>query len=70
MPRLRGRSVPPPPQSTLVVDVSDRQKLLRISARGLERLVRRALVAEGLPAGAMVTDAQAEGRGAAVRLVN
>ena len=30
----------------------------------------KALVAEGLPAGAMVTDAQAEGRGAAVRLVN
>ena len=48
MPRLRGRSVPQPPQSTLVVDVSDRQKLLRVSARGLERLVRRALVAEGI----------------------
>ena len=32
--------------------------------------IARALVAEGLPAGAMVTDAQAEGRGAAVRLVN
>ncbi len=30
----------------------------------------RSLVAEGVPAAAMVTDAQAEGRGAAVRLVN
>ncbi len=38
--------------------------LLRAQAIG------KALVAEGLPAGAMVTDAQAEGRGAAVRLVN
>ena len=34
------------------------------------RAIAKALVAEGLPAGAMVTDAQAEGRGAAVRLVN
>lgn len=34
------------------------------------RATAKALVAEGLPAGAMVTDAQAEGRGAAVRLVN
>ena len=48
MPRLRGRSVPQPTPSTLVVDVSDRQKLLRVSARGLERIVRRALVAEGV----------------------
>lgn len=48
MPRLRGRSVSQPPRSTLVVDVSDRQKLLRVSARGLERLVRKALVAEGV----------------------
>ena len=34
------------------------------------RAIAKALVAEGLPAGAMVTDAQSEGRGAAVRLVN
>jgi probable rRNA maturation factor len=30
------------------VDVSDRQKLLRASARGIERLVRQALAAEGV----------------------
>lgn len=34
------------------------------------RAIAKALVADGLPAGAMVTDAQSEGRGAAVRLVN
>jgi hypothetical protein len=45
--RLRGRAVPKSLPSTFVVDVSDRQKLMRVSARGLERLVRRALVAEG-----------------------
>ncbi len=32
--------------------------------------IAKALVAQGVPAAAMVTDAQAEGRGAAVRLVN
>ena len=32
--------------------------------------IARALAAEGVPAAAVVTDAQAEGRGAAVRLVN
>ncbi|MFM1996497.1 MAG: hypothetical protein RLZZ111_884 [Planctomycetota bacterium] len=32
------------------VDVSDRQKLLRVSARGIERLVRQALAAEGVEA--------------------
>jgi probable rRNA maturation factor len=46
--RTRGRSVPQPPRPTLVVDVSDRQSLLRVSARGLERLVRSALIAEGV----------------------
>lgn len=30
------------------VDVSDRQKVLRVSARGIERLVRQALAAEGV----------------------
>lgn len=48
MSRTRGRSVPQPPRPTLVVDVSDRQSLLRVSARGLERLVRSALIAEGV----------------------
>ena len=48
MPQTRGRSVPLPPRPTLVVDVSDRQSLLRVSARGLERLVRSALIAEGV----------------------
>jgi probable rRNA maturation factor len=46
--RTRGRAVPQPPRPTLVVDVSDRQSLLRVSARGLERLVRSALIAEGV----------------------
>jgi probable rRNA maturation factor len=46
--RTRGRSASQPPRSTLVVDVSDRQNVLRVSARGVERLVRRALVAEGI----------------------
>ena len=48
MSRTRGRSVPQPPRPTLVVDVSDRQSLLRVSVRGLERLVRSALIAEGV----------------------
>ena len=48
MSRTRGRSVPQPPRPTLVVDVSDRQSLLRVSARGLERLVRSTLIAEGV----------------------
>ena len=48
MSRTRGRAVPQPPRPTLVVDVSDRQSLLRVSARGLERLVRSALIAEGV----------------------
>jgi len=48
VPQTRGRSVPLPPRPTLVVDVSDRQSLLRVSARGLERLVRSALIAEGV----------------------
>ncbi len=48
MSRTRGRSASQPPRSTLVVDVSDRQNVLRVSARGVERLVRRALVAEGI----------------------
>lgn len=48
MSRTRGRSVPLPSRSTLIVDVSDRQRLVRLSALGLERLVRRALVAEGV----------------------
>jgi len=46
--RLRGRASPKPPRSTIVVDVSDRQKLLRVSVPGLERLVRKALAAEGV----------------------
>lgn len=32
----------------IAVDVSDRQRVLRVSPRGLERLVRRALAAEGV----------------------
>ena len=48
MSRSRGRSLPQPPRSTLIVDVSDRQSLLRVSARGLERLVRMALGVEGI----------------------
>lgn len=48
MSRLRGRPASQPPRSTIVVDVSDRQSVLRTSARGLERLVRRALAAEGI----------------------
>lgn len=48
MSRTRGRSVAQPPRSMLVVDVSDRQGLLRVSAGGLERLVRKALIAEGV----------------------
>jgi probable rRNA maturation factor len=46
--RLRGRVSPKPPRSTIVVDVSDRQRSLRVSAPGLERLVRRALAAEAI----------------------
>jgi len=46
--RLRGRPASQPPRSTIVVDVSDRQSVLRTSAQGLERLVRRALAAEGI----------------------
>jgi len=46
--RLRGRVSPKPPRSTIVVDVSDRQTVLRVSVQGLERLVRRALAAEGV----------------------
>jgi len=46
--RPRGRSLPHPPRSALVVDVSDRQTLLRVSPRGLERLVRKALSVEGI----------------------
>ena len=48
MSRLRGRAVPQTSPPTLIVDVSDRQKMMRVSARGLERLVHRALVAEGV----------------------
>ncbi len=37
------------PQAVAIhVDVSDRQMLLRVSARGIERLVRRTLAAEGV----------------------
>lgn len=39
-------------------------------ARLRAQAVAKALIADGVPAGAVVTDAQAEGRGAAVRLVN
>ena len=39
-------------------------------ARLRAQAIARALIAEGVPADAVVTDAQAEGRGAAVRLVN
>lgn len=48
MSRPRGRSLAHPPRSALVVDVSDRQSLLRVSSRGLERLVRTALSVEGI----------------------
>ncbi|MFM8805506.1 MAG: rRNA maturation RNase YbeY [Planctomycetia bacterium] len=48
MARPRGRPASPPSRSAIVVEVSDRQKLLRVSAGGLERLVRRALAAEGI----------------------
>lgn len=48
MARSRGRLTPQPPRSTIVVDVSDRQSLLRVSPRGLERLVRTALAVEGI----------------------
>ena len=48
MSRPRGRCVFQPSRSTLVVDVSDRQSVFQISARGVERLVRRALDAEGV----------------------
>ena len=48
MSRLRGRLSPQPPRSTIIVDVSDRQKLLRVSGPGLERLVRKALAVEGV----------------------
>ena len=48
MSRPRGRSLPRPPRSALVVDVSDRQSLLRVSVRVLERLVRTALSVEGV----------------------
>jgi probable rRNA maturation factor len=44
----RGRSSPQPPRSTVAVEVSDRQKRLRVSSRGLVRLVRRALAVEGI----------------------
>lgn len=44
----RGRSSPQPPRSTIVVEVSDRQKVLRVSSPGIVRLVRRALAAEGI----------------------
>jgi len=46
--RLRGRGAPKSAQSTILVDVSDRQRVLRISGPGLERLVCRALAAEGI----------------------
>jgi len=46
--RLRGRASRKSPRSTIVVDVSDRQKLLRVSVPGLEQLVRKALAAEGV----------------------
>ena len=39
-------------------------------ARLRAQAIARALIAQGVPADAVVTDAQAEGRGAAVRLVN
>ncbi len=48
MSRSRGRSVSQSPRSLLVVDVSDRQNLLRVSALGLERLVQKALAFEGV----------------------
>ena len=48
MSRSRGRPLPLPPRSALIVDVSDRQSLLRVSARGVERLVRTALAVEGI----------------------
>lgn len=48
MSRLRGRAPSKPPLSTIVVDVNDRQKVLHVSVAGLERLVRRALAAEGV----------------------
>lgn len=48
MSRLRGRPAPQTFCSTIVVDVSDRQSVLRTSARRIERLVRRALAAEGI----------------------
>jgi len=47
VPRPRDRAIPPPPP-TLVVDVNDRQRVLRVSRAGIERLVRRALAAQGI----------------------
>jgi probable rRNA maturation factor len=46
--RLRDRPASRPSRSAIVVEVSDRQRLLRVASGGLERLVRRALVAEGV----------------------
>ncbi len=48
MARLRDRPASRPSRSAIVVEVSDRQRLLRVASGGLERLVRRALVAEGV----------------------
>ena len=48
MARPRGRSFRTPSRSTITVDVSDRQTVLRVSAPGLVRLVRTALAAEGI----------------------
>lgn len=48
MSRLSGRPARQTLCSTIAVDVSDRQSVLRTSAQGLERLVRRVLAAEGI----------------------
>ena len=48
MSRLSGRPASQTLCSTIVVDVSDRQSVLRTSTQGLERLVRLALAAEGI----------------------
>jgi len=46
VPRPRDPATPSPPPATLTVDVSDRQRVLRLSAAGIRRLVRRALSAQ------------------------
>lgn len=48
MSRSRDRDLPEADRSQIVVDVSDRQTVLRVSVRGIARLVRMALAVEGI----------------------